>query len=502
MGIISAYVREDWLYTAAHLKSKSMFSFEGDEDGFIRFLKDLLARKVIKLKSKSDNDIDEEEEIDFNNYNDKTYLNAAYKFEFVGIAICRNRLIYAYPKYIGVSNKLPPNNPQREFTQVLRVIEKYSREKSKQDIYNIDLFADEGNRNRDKLLSVILFLLEDYASNGAYETDDTLIEINGSDNILWQKTIDETYPILSYDRPYYIELYTRRNVNNDYDYLKRLHEFVVTRCSQEIEKASLTDFFSLPSICVSDEDESAFGDEEQILNIIENTISQTFDDRKLSVLIALKVYFNSGKVLLGENELQLIGTRSFKTIWEEVCAKVFTSQKNNSLNKIAPYIDHSMINKNFKGKTPTLVELIKQPIWKRYCKGAKGVPKDTLNPDYLRFERTADMENYVFYILDAKYYCPDWKDDSISGQPGVEDISKQYLYYLAYRDVLEKYKVNEVRNYFLMPKRDGEDKIPGFAKMDILKQLGLGVVEVRMLEPQLVYDNYLRNQRLNLSELQ
>lgn len=92
-------------------------------------------------------------------------------------------------------------------------------------------------------------------------------------------------------------------------------------------KTSLTNFFSLPSVYVSDEDESAFGDEEQILNVLESTISQTFDDRKLSVLTALKLYFNSGKVLLGENELQLIGTRSFETIWEEVCAKVFTSQK-------------------------------------------------------------------------------------------------------------------------------------------------------------------------------
>ena len=53
-----------------------------------------------------------------------------------------------------------------------------------------------------------------------------------------------------------------------------------------------------------------------------------------------------------------------------------------------------------------------------------------------------------------------------------------------------------------MPKRKGEDKIPGFVKIDILKQLGLGVVEVRMLDPQLMYDNYLRNRHLNLSELQ
>ena len=101
MSIISAYVREDWLYPATDLRSKNMFSFESDEDSFVRFVKDLLARKIIKLKSKLDNDVDEDEDVDFNNYNDKTYLNAVYKFTFVGIVICHNRLIYVYPKYIG-----------------------------------------------------------------------------------------------------------------------------------------------------------------------------------------------------------------------------------------------------------------------------------------------------------------------------------------------------------------------------------------------------------------
>lgn len=45
MSIISAYVREDWLYPATDLRSKNMFSFESDEDSFVRFVKDLLARK-------------------------------------------------------------------------------------------------------------------------------------------------------------------------------------------------------------------------------------------------------------------------------------------------------------------------------------------------------------------------------------------------------------------------------------------------------------------------
>ena len=85
--------------------------------------------------------------------------------------------------------------------------------------------------------------------------------------------------------------------------------------------------------------------------------------------------------------------------------------------------------------------------------------KTHLNQIICALNAKANPDYYVFYILDAKYYCPNWTDDSISGQPSVEDVSKQYLYYLAYRDVLERYKVSEVRNYFLMPKRKGEDKI-------------------------------------------
>ena len=268
MDIISAYVREMWSYTANDIIK--LFSFEKNEKGFISFIKDLIGRSIIKTKSKSD---DISKNIEFNNYNERTYFNAEYQFTFVGIVICHNRLIYVYPKYIGESEFLPLYKPKRELFQVLRVIEKYSREKSKQDIYNIDLFVDEGESSRDRLLSVMLFLLEDYSSNGAYETDETITEINGSDDILWQKTIDETYPIITNNRPYYVELYTRRNVNNDYDYLKRLHEYVVTKCSHEIERTSLSGFFSLPSVYVSDEDESAFGDTEQILDILEAAIN-------------------------------------------------------------------------------------------------------------------------------------------------------------------------------------------------------------------------------------
>lgn len=513
MPIISSYVREDWYYSVDALKTQFAFvkeNYETEEAAkreFRLFIKDLLSRNV--LKTRKANAGGNEADIEFGNYTDDDLIHTRnkYKFAFVGIIICRSRIIYSYPKYIGKPNELPVTEPVNELSQVIRVIEKYGREKSKQDVRDINLFIDEDDTGKINTLSVMLFLLEDYAANGPYEKDETIIEVNGNGSILWQKTVDETYPFIKDNRPYYIELYTSRDVSDEDDYFKRLHEYVVTRCSREIESAGLTSFFDLPIAEISDDEEDTFGDSEYIVSLLDASIAVTYDDRKLSVLKAMKLYFNSAKILVGDTELQLIGTRSFNLIWEEVCARVYCSQKGDSrtrhpnVNEIEPRIDYTQINKVFNKKPPTLVELIRQPIWKRYEKASKGIPKESLNPDYLRFERGKKKDRYIFYILDAKYYCPIWTKDSIQGQPGVEDVAKQYLYFLAYKDILEKYNVTEVKNYFLMPKRKDDVQLPGYVKMDILKDLGLGIVEVRMLDPEFLYKNYLNNVQLNLSDL-
>ena len=527
MAIISNYVREDWEYSIEEIRclfsfnSESYKEYEKSEEKanceLKIFIKELLSRRLIKEKKKSnrsdeeclgDDEIDEAE-IEFDNYSDNDLIKEKkkYAFSFVGIIICHSRIIYSYPKYFGDSFTLPSEVSVDELGQVIRVIEKYSREKAKQEINDISLFVDEDDAGEINTLSVMLFLLEDYAANGVYENNERIIEINGSGEILWQKTVDETYPLIVDNKPYYFELFTKKTINNEFDYFKMLHEYVLTQCSIEVKKTGLDHFFSLPSAYLSEEEESYFGDTDHIINQLNSEISVTYDDRKIFVLKAMKLYFNSNKILVGDIEIQLIGTRSYNLIWEEVCAKVFESQKGDkdrrpTIDEIEPRIDYSLINIQFDKKPPTLVELIKHPIWKKYKKGSKGIPaKQTFTPDFLRFEPNSTEESYTFYILDAKYYCPVWTDKSIIKQPGVEDVAKQYLYYLAYRDILEQYNVTEVKNYFIMPKRKSDPQTPGFVKLDILKKLGLGVVEVRMLDPILLYEKYLNNQHIDLSDL-
>ena len=52
-----------------------------------------------------------------------------------------------------------------------------------------------------------------------------------------------------------------------------------------------------------------------------------------------------------------------------------------------------------------------------------------------------------------------------------------------------------------MPKRALEPAVPGFVKLDTLKNLGLGVIEVRMLPPDVMYKKYINGEHMNLTEL-
>lgn len=71
---------------------------------------------------------------------------------------------------------------------------------------------------------------------------------------MWERTINETFTLLSNNRPYYTDLQTKRRVSDEFDYFKRLHECVVTRASKELIDADLLDLFEITEVDVSDED--------------------------------------------------------------------------------------------------------------------------------------------------------------------------------------------------------------------------------------------------------
>ena len=81
--------------------------------------------------------------------------------------------------------------------------------------------------------------------------------------------------MISDNRPYYPELLTMKHTINDFDYYKRLHECILTRCSKELKNADLLELFDMTGVEISDEDLEDFGDKEYILYQIVKEIKCT-----------------------------------------------------------------------------------------------------------------------------------------------------------------------------------------------------------------------------------
>jgi len=107
-----------------------------------------------------------------------------------------------------------------------------------------------------------------------------------------------------------------------------------------------------------------------------------------------------------------------------------------------------------------------------------------------------------FIIFDAKYYSMTLLEkEPLRGQPGVGDVTKQYLYQLAYRDFIDANKIDKIRNCFLMP-TEGEDIInKGIVKMEMLQALKLENIQIRLIPAKMVYSLYLRHEFLDISLL-
>lgn len=502
MALITKYVREGQLYSYESLKD--MFEFTNSDDSFTDFLHLLKKYRILKTVKGTNNTRDEDESL--LDDADDDYIGVLdvnsklmYLFRYVGLLSCKDRIIYVYPKYIESAGL---SVPQKEMIQVINVLRKYN--KSKKEV--IKEYTGKEGRNNTNLLSLILFLIRDYLCNGLYANEQEIIEINGSQEYLWQKTIDETYPIIKNNRPYYTEIYTKRNEFNDADLIHRLHSWIITDCTHQLHESGIADIYNYPLIELTKDRKEDIGDDTYVLSCIENELRVQFDDHKIMLLKAMADYIIlCGKMRSGDTVMLLLGTRSFHSVWEDVCAKVFKSQRNEKLSKIAkefkPVMDY-LIHNPLTGNQE-LGELIKKPKW-NYL-GADCEPQHTFIPDFLRFFEDEGSKNSYYYILDAKYYCPELNGKNIRKNPGVEDVAKQYLYYLAYKHFLDKISIpfSDVKNYFLMPKESGEIEDVGYVELELWNSIPSipRIVRIKKLPADMMFAAYISNKEYPLSAL-
>ena len=402
-----------------------------------------------------------------------------YVLTFVGIIVVAGRVMKCYPKYL-----LSTEKPQQELHQILKVLEKYN---SKEEI--IRMFNDSSESSSFNLLAVLLFLIQDYHENGVYSNTQDIIESNGMGEILWDKTINETFTLLSGNRPYYIELQTKKRINDDFDYFKRLHESILTRASRELENAELLDIFDLTEIDLTDEELDDFGEKEYILYRIENELNTQFNTRKQLVLKTMYAYILQSGNLNDTDCLSMFGTNSFNLVWEKVCADIMDNQLEKQLGMLKlPISLQPGYDRNCR-----LIDLIEKPYWSITGKTANN----TLIPDLIAI----DGESFVIY--DAKYYNAKLVlGKTPKGQPGIESVTKQYLYQLAYQKFIKDHGFKEVKNCFLMPTENTAIVPAGEVSMEMLSHLGLQNIKIRFIPAGMAYEYYLSGRKMNTDLLE
>lgn len=473
--MLSVFIKEQKRYYKNELVK--ILKLKPDEIvGFIRKLKSFGVLKMVKATPEErelSELLDENVELINEEENTDKYF---YVFTYVGILTIGNRVLKCYPKYVKDAE------PHEKMKQVLNVLRKYN---SREQI--VALFNGEEENTSFNLLAIMLYLLEEYAENGVYTNELLTIEDNGSGEILWDNTINETYAVIRNSRPVYVDLKTINIDDDEQDFFRRLHCCIVTKCSQILEQAGLDKLFDLGLVDVSEAEIDDFGDEEYILYRIQRELDIQFNDRKKMLLKTMYTYISHRKAFETGLGISMFGTNSFNLVWERVCANVFDNKLNVKLNELKqiPNSDY------FDAESKTLIEVIEKPKW-RYKETDNLVEQSkTLTPDLISIYPYKD--SYCFAILDAKYYLIKLTKHSIEGNPGVGDVTKQYLYQLAYQDFIERCGFKYIQNAFLMPVDDEDGEFVGTAEFNMMRDAGkrLEHISVIKLPATRLYQAYL-----------
>jgi len=472
--LIPVYVIEQCRYSF----SKLVLKFESNEEYTNSIINKLKKHNILKISSTFDEDLSnlQDYDIEYENYEDEDY----YIFRYVGVIIVSRFVIFCYPKYL--SYNLSENN--KHFKQVIKVIEKYTNSK-KQVLHLQNGFDESSNFN---LLSIMVSLIEDYYKNGIYSNDQKIVEFNGSGEILWNKTINEIYPLVQNNIPYYVDFYNTKIQNDDSDYFKLLHEVILTRCPQDLEDAKLLDLFSLTPINLNNKDLNDFGDVDYIKYKITKELNCQFNTHKQSVLKTMYNFLEKINFHDTNNEyFTFYGTNAYNRVWEEMCRCIFNDKMDESLINLELPVEL----KSEYMKYEDLKSIIDKPKW-----NSDNIDEDSNTrpfiPDLISLNKVGDKTELI--IFDAKYY------NFPSKKPGIEDITKQYLYELAFKKFREDHKLIP-KNCFLFPSVGEGIVNEDFVELTMLKNIGLSEIRAVLLPVDLVNDYYLNDSFLDISKL-
>lgn len=484
MKPISKFVREQYRYTKNDLRA--LFSFDDAEvEKFIKNLKSFGILKSVENK-KDQKDLTELVDDDVL-ISDETagYDECLYVFTYVGVITSGNRILKVYPKYISADKE-----PLEQMKLVVKVMERYNNHEEQ----IINLFNGDDENRSFNMLSVILYLLNDYFSYGLYNNEQDILELNGDGDSLWGRTVDEIIPFIEDNKPYYTNIITHRTADDDTDYFRRLHEYILTECSQQLRDSQLDVLFDIETVDLSDEILDDFGDREYVLERIMKELNVQFNTHRQILLKTMYAYISHNRRINEEDSgISLFGTNAFHAVWEKACAEVFENRLKTEIGKI-PMKSEIADGYNRKSK---LIDLIDRPLW--YSGSIGQYARETLEPDIITIAECNGTD--CFIIFDAKYYLLRLDEKTLSGNPGVGDVVKQYMYQLAYKQFIKDHNISSVKNCFLMPTDKDEIICEESVRMKMLSELGLEEIKVRRIPADRLFKCYTSGKKIKVEEL-
>ncbi len=488
----SVYIRELRRYTKLELSN--LFP-KINSNQLTVFIRKLRAYGILKSVKRDSGTLDLSELVSLDNsfidgIDDSN--SSYYIFNYVGVIYIDGYLLCCYPKYLFTYDSIEDKSSCRNLLkQVLKVLHRYNTNSQ-----SIQLYSEDNKSSSVSRISMIMALLDDYFQNGLYFNTQNVHEFNGDGEINWNRTINFIHPLWQEGDPYYLNFWTRRNTIDDKGFIQRIHECLLTICSRELEEISLLDLLDINSVYLTELSLNDLGTRDYLLWRITNELNLEFNSRKQYVLKLMAALLNDSSSMIGEDNIDLFGTTSFNLVWETVCAEVFDNKLTIPLSDLP--LSTVKIPLNTLGVKPrTLKDLIERPNWIS-IDGAVAF-SDTLKPDLISVERHENVCSFV--ILDAKYYTMRIESNKVEGQPGVGDVTKQYLYQLAYKDFIELNGIQEVKNCFLMPTEKDEIVSVGNVHMEMLGKVGLEKIQVRELPASRMFDYYLQRRKMPISVL-
>lgn len=372
-----------------------------------------------------------------------------YSFGFVGLCIVNHVMLIINPKHNN-------NNICNDYDNIIKLLREYSK-REKLKTYEEEFLSFNGQQYTNNILGIVMYIVDDFISNGFYKKHQKNVIINGTGRIDWNRTIERNSIMFNQNnQPIYIELDTLRSEIDCDAQITNIHKYIVNKCFKLIHELELNSILGYEYIEIPINDN--YDNEFMILNI-ENELNIEFEDRKINLLKAMLNFINHSSSKNDDISILLFGTKYFNIVWEKINSYLFKNQYN-------------VLSKNIPGF---------------YWKGLLGnwiKDKSNIIPDILRiYERN-------LIIIDAKYYNVIITEENIKGNPGSYDVLKQYIYQMTFDKQKSKLNIDSIFNILLYPKKIQEKyKHFGFVKFDIFDYDP--IMNIYMS------DNYVYNRYLN-----